>query len=143
MQAQSTGHPTGAALCFPIARDVSGTSVLRRRTFADSVPPASGVFTPRWSPNGALVALVDEDGWLTVLNTRTGSVRVLAGAVDGYAWSPDAQFLAISRTIVYECADDPWEGCELGELSIVRLRNGEARQQLRTDALGTVFDWRH
>jgi WD40 repeat protein len=100
-------------------------------------------FAPRWSPNGALVALVDEDGWLTVLNTRTGSVRLLAGGVDGYAWSPDGQFLAISRTIVYECDDDPYEGCQLGELSIVRLRNGGTRQQLRSDALGTVFDWRH
>lgn len=99
-------------------------------------------FAPRWSPGGAWVAFTDEDGRLTVLNVRSGRVRVLAEAVDGHAWSPDGRFLAMSRTVIYECDDDPWEGCQLGELSIVRLRNGEARQQLRADALGTVFDWR-
>ncbi len=34
------------------------------------------------------------------------------------------------------------DGCDLGELSVVRLLNGESRQPLRADALGAVFDWR-
>ena len=99
-------------------------------------------FSPRWSPRGTWVAFADEDGRLTVLNVRSGRVRVLAQAVNGFAWSPDGRFLAISNTLTYECDDDPFDGCDLGELSVVRLLNGESRQPLRADALGAVFDWR-
>jgi hypothetical protein len=59
------------------------------------------------------------------------------------SWSPDGRWLAVSRTLEYDC-DDPTGPCDIDPLWIVNATDGAARRIYRTATDGEIpaLDWR-
>ena len=126
------GHPGGnESLLYVIHPDGSG---LKRVT-----PPATPVLRYAWSPNGQLIAYIDERRQSLWLIRRDGTQlrRLLAGsrlASEGLSWSPDGTKIAITSRGPY--AQYRTGRCSGQRIYVVTIHRSQPRLLRGTSACG-------
>ena len=98
LEGEPTWSPDGNSLAFAPwywLDGKSGISVLDPKTGAvKALPGSAGLFSPRYSPDGAyLAALTTEASTLVLLDLKTGAIRKLCDGAAYPNWSRDGRYL--------------------------------------------------
>lgn len=104
----------------------------------DSVPPTAGYFTTAWAPNGRLVAVGSEGGFITVFdvdilqNTAVEDIEAIVAVVPSSRADLPAPHPGAVRSMLF--SPDPWDlliwAEDQGRVCIGDLRTGLKRKQV-------------
>ena len=138
--------PDGKMLAYAAGKPTRMRIFIRPVTGGRTIPLSEGreafEYQPRWSPDGTQILYLTPHGVLVASSLGGTSRKIVTGAVDGAAWSPTGQQLAIVRgatlsvvevdggsertlgrasDVLYSCdwSSRDWIACALGNASSV------------------------